>query len=53
MLYVLSIVLFIIAFSLLYSIYKTKRYNKPSQVIPAICGAIILVYILYTCQSDQ
>ena len=53
MIYILSIVLAAIIFSLLYSIYKTRRYNKTSQIITAICGAVILVYILYTCQADQ
>lgn len=53
MIYIISIALIILVFSLLYSIYKTKTYKKPTQIITAITGAIILVYILYTCQSDQ
>jgi len=50
---VLSVVLAIILFSLLYDIYKTRSYKKPRQIISAIAGALILVYILYTCKSDN
>jgi hypothetical protein len=38
---------------LLYDIYKTGSYKKPRQIISAITGALILAYILYTCQSDN
>jgi multisubunit Na+/H+ antiporter MnhB subunit len=49
----LYIGLAIIFFSLLYDIYKTRSYKKPKQIISAIAGALILVYILYTCKSDN
>lgn len=52
MLYILSLVLVLLVSGLLYSIYKSKTYKKPTQVITAIIGAIVLVLILYTCQSD-
>lgn len=52
MLYILSAVLILLVFGLLYSIYKTRTYKKPTQVITAITGAIILVLLLYTCRSD-
>jgi len=43
----------IILFILLYDIYKTRKYNKPRQIIWAIVGALLLAYILYTCHSDS
>ncbi len=46
-------VLAIILFSLLYDIYKKRSYKKPKQIIPGIAGALILAYILYTCETDN
>ncbi|HEY1114154.1 MAG TPA: hypothetical protein VGE66_11365 [Chitinophagaceae bacterium] len=52
MLYILSIALVLVVFALLYSIYKSKTYKKPTQIITALTGAVILVLLLYTCRSD-
>jgi hypothetical protein len=43
----------IILFGLLYSIYKTKSYKKPKQIISAVVSALLLAYILFTCNSDN
>ena len=40
-------------FIILLSIYKTGKYKKSKQVTAAIVGALILVYFLYTCTSDD
>lgn len=53
MIAVLSIILGLILFELLYSIFKTRSYKRPKQIISSIVGAILLVYILYTCNSDN
>lgn len=46
--------LLVVLFSwLLYSIYKTRRFKGPGQVIVSIVGALLLIYILYTCNSDN
>ncbi len=50
---ILSVQLAIFLFSLIYSVYKTKSDKKPKQIISAIVGALLLVYILYTCNSDN
>jgi uncharacterized membrane protein YeaQ/YmgE (transglycosylase-associated protein family) len=50
---ILFIALGIILFGLLYDVFKTKRYVKTDQIIAAIIGAFLLVYILYTCKSDN
>jgi hypothetical protein len=49
---ILSIALAIILVIILYEIYKTGNYKKPRQLILAITGASILIYLLYTCKSD-
>jgi len=50
---VLFIVFAFILFGLLYDIYKTKSYKRPRQIIWAIAGTLVLVYILYTCKRDN
>jgi uncharacterized membrane protein YeaQ/YmgE (transglycosylase-associated protein family) len=50
---ILFIALGVILFGLLYDVFKTKRYVKADQIIAAIIGAFLLVYILYTCKSDN
>ena len=52
MIYLLSLALVLLVSGLLYSIYKSKTYKKPTQVVTAITGALVLVLILYTYQSD-
>ena len=53
----ISIIIFvafaIVLFILLYDIYKTGSYKKPKQIILALVGALLLVSLLYTCQSDN
>jgi hypothetical protein len=53
--YIIQAGLFIILFVTLYSIYKSKtgRYKRHKQVITALIGAFLLMYILYTCNSDN
>jgi len=53
MINILSIAVVIILFGLLLSIYKTKSLKSSSQIIAAIVGALILAYLLYTCQGDD
>lgn len=50
---ILIFIVSVILFGLLYSIYKTKSYKKPKQIISAVIGALLLVYILFTCNSDN
>jgi hypothetical protein len=42
-----------IFFVILLSIYKTGKYKKSKQVIAAVIGALLLVYFIYTCSSDD
>lgn len=53
--YLIPGILVAILFALLYSIYKTKtrRYIHFKQISSALIGALILAYVLYTCQSDN
>jgi hypothetical protein len=53
MIYILSIAVVIVLFGLLLSIYKTKSWKSPTQIIAAIVGALILAWLLYTCQGDD
>lgn len=50
---ILYVVLALVLFALLYDSYKTKSYKKPKQVVLAVAGVILLLIILYTCQSDN
>ena len=50
---ILYVVLALVLFVLLYDIYKTKSYKRPKQVVLAVAGVILLLTILYTCQSDN
>jgi hypothetical protein len=50
---VIPIMLAIALFILLFSVFKTKRYTRTHQIYSAFIAALILVYILYTCNSDN
>ena len=50
---ILYVVLALVLFVLLYDIYQTKSYKSPKQVVLAVAGVILLLTILYTCQSDN
>ena len=50
---ILLIVFVLILFIVLYDVYKTRRYTQPRQIILAIIGALVLMYILYTCKTDN
>jgi hypothetical protein len=43
----------LLLFVLLYDIYKTGSYKRPKQIVLAIAGVVLLLVILYTCQSDN
>ncbi|HUS02130.1 MAG TPA: hypothetical protein VMY77_10410 [Chitinophagaceae bacterium] len=53
--YIIHLGLFLILFVTLYSVYKSKtgKYKKHKQVIAAFIGAVLLMYMLYTCNSDN
>lgn len=50
---ILYVSLALLLFVLLYDIYKTGSYKRPKQVVLAIAGVVLLLVILYTCQSDN
>jgi hypothetical protein len=47
------IALVVVLSVIMYDIFKTGRYRRPRQIILAIVGALLLVYILFTCKSDN
>ena len=53
--YVIQVGMFLILFSTLYSIYKSKtgKYKRHKQITAALIGAFLLMYMLYTCNSDN
>jgi uncharacterized protein with PQ loop repeat len=51
--YLIAAVLIVIFFSIIYSIYKTKRNTRIKQIIAAIVATGLLVFLLYTCQTDN
>jgi len=51
--YLIPISLIILLFIVLVSIYNTKKYKLTKQITAAMIGALILVYVLYTCTSDN
>ena len=51
--YLFPIVLIAALFGTLYSIFKSGKYKRPKQITAAIIVALILIYILYTCNSDN
>jgi hypothetical protein len=51
--YLIAAILVLILFTLVYSIYKTKRNTRFKQITAAIVATILLVFLLYTCQTDN
>jgi hypothetical protein len=51
--YLIAAILFITLFILVYSIYKTKRNVRFKQITAAIVATALLVFLLYTCQTDN
>jgi hypothetical protein len=50
---IIPAVLVVGLFALLFAIFKTKRYTKTHQLYSAFLAALILIYVLYTCNSDN
>ncbi|HKO81914.1 MAG TPA: hypothetical protein VJU78_16020 [Chitinophagaceae bacterium] len=51
--YLFPVGLFLLAFIILYSVYKTRWNLRYKQIIVTIISAILVVFLLYTCQSDN
>ncbi len=51
--YLIAAILTIIFFSLVYAIYKTKRNIRFKQITAAIVATVLLLFLLYTCQTDN
>jgi hypothetical protein len=51
--YLFPVAVIIILLVILISIYNTKKYRLPKQLSAALIGALLLLYLLYTCKSDD
>jgi len=51
--YLVPVIFGAIFFVILLSVYKTGKYKRSKQVIAAVIGALLLVYFIYTCSSDD
>lgn len=51
--YLIPAILLLVLFYFLYSIYKNRYNSRPRQIAAAITGALLLGFLLYTCNSDE
>ena len=51
--YLLPAVLLLLFFLLLASLYRTGKNVRFKQIAAAIVGALLLLFLLYTCNSDN
>lgn len=53
--YIIPIILFLIFFGALYSAHKSGggKYKRHKQLASAVTGSLLLMFVLYTCNSDN
>jgi hypothetical protein len=51
--YLIAAIMILTLFVLVYSIYKTKHNVRFKQITAAIVATALLVFLLYTCQTDN